>query len=155
MSCLGEAIYLGRDPKITHKIMSSIKSSNTVPELLLRKAVWRTGLRYHINDRRVYGKPDMTFSKVKLAVFCDGDYWHGHNWALRGYKDLDDELAHYKPFWADKIRHNVEHDYIVNERLSKDGWTVLRFWESDVLRDTQKCVFDIIMKYHELHNIGR
>lgn len=121
-----------RTPEVTHNIMSAIKGHDTAPELMLRKVVWKTGLRYCVNNRRVYGKPDMTFSKVKLAVFCDGDYWHGHNWALRGYKDLEDELAHYKPFWAEKIRRNVERDRNVNETLTSEGWHVLRFWESDI-----------------------
>lgn len=141
---------MGRDPEITHKIMSSIKSSNTVPELLLRKAVWRMGMRYRINDRQIYGKPDIIFSRVKLAVFCDGDYWHGHNWALRGYANLEDELAHYKPFWADKIRRNVRRDREVDEKLSCEGWSILRFWESDILRDPQECAQEVFKKYQEL-----
>lgn len=66
-----------RTPEVTHKIMSAIKGHDTAPELMLRRAIWKTGLRYRENDRRVYGKPDMTFSNVKLAVFCEGDYWDG------------------------------------------------------------------------------
>ena len=143
---------MARTPEITHKIMSSIKGRDTVPELMLRKAVWQMGLRYRVNDRRVCGKPDIVFSRVKLAVFCDGDYWHGHNWALRGFKDLDDELAHYKPFWAEKIRRNVEHDCHVNDMLTSEGWRVLRFWESSILNDVQRCVSIVFSAYVDLRD---
>ena len=71
-----------RDPQITHKIMSSIKSKDTRPELLLRKALWRENMRYRINYKKLPGKPDIVFTKKKVVIFCDGDFWHGHNWAL-------------------------------------------------------------------------
>lgn len=87
--------------------MSVVRGHDTAPKLIVRKVVWKAGLRYRVNDRRVYGGPYMTFSRVKLVVFCDDDYWHSHNWVLRGYKDLNDELSHYKPFRAEKIRRNV------------------------------------------------
>ena len=79
-----------RDAKTTHKIMSSVPSKDTRPELALRHELWQRGLRYLANTKKVTGKPDIAFSKVKLAVFCDGDFWHGHNWAIRGYGSLED-----------------------------------------------------------------
>lgn len=141
---------MARTPEVTHKIMSAIRGHDTAPELILRKAVWKTGLRYRVNDRRVYGRPDITFSRAKLAVFCDGDYWHGHNWALRGYKDLNDELSHYKPFWAEKIRRNVERDRDVDKKLTSEGWYVLRFWENDIRNDAQNCAQKILTVHHKL-----
>ena len=65
-----------RSPEITHKIMSSIKSKNTRPELLLRKALWRKNMRYRVNYKKLPGKPDIVFTKPKVAIFCDGDFWH-------------------------------------------------------------------------------
>ena len=83
---------MSRAPETTHKIMSAIKSRDTRPELALRKELWRRGLRYRKNYKRLPGKPDIVFLGVRLAVFCDGDFWHGHNWAIRGYGSLEEEL---------------------------------------------------------------
>ena len=77
-----------RDPNITHKIMSAIKAKDTRPELILRKALWKRKHRYRVNYKKLPGKPDIAFTKYKVAVFCDGDFWHGHNWALRGLSSL-------------------------------------------------------------------
>lgn len=127
-----------RDAKTTHKIMSSVPSKDTRPELALRHELWQRGLRYLANTKKVTGKPDIAFSKVKLAVFCDGDFWHGHNWAIRGYGSLEDELCRYSQYWADKIRRNIGRDREVTEKLEAEGWTVLRIWESDIKKDLTK-----------------
>ena len=129
-----------RSPEITHKIMSSIKSKNTRPELLLRKALWRKNMRYRVNYKKLPGKPDIVFTKPKVAIFCDGDFWHGHNWAIRGMNSLDEELAGYSEFWKNKILRNIERDSETNKRLSTMGWTVVRIWESDIKKDVDECV---------------
>ncbi len=134
---------MGRDPRITHKIMSAIKSKDTRPELALRKALWHQGLRFRVNYKNLPGKPDIVFTKAKMAIFCDGDYWHGHNWALRGLKDLNEELSRYSEFWADKIRRNIQRDEEVNRQLAEMGWTVIRIWESDIIKDTAGCLAKI------------
>jgi DNA mismatch endonuclease (patch repair protein) len=72
------------------------------------------------------GKPDIVFTRVKLVVFCDGDFWHGHNWAIRGYGSFEQEMERYSPQWAAKIRRNVERDKSISSELSAAGWTVLR-----------------------------
>ena len=129
-----------RDPAITHKIMSSIPSKNTKPELMLRKALWHENLRYRVNYKKLPGKPDIVFTKRKVAVFCDGDFWHGHNWALRGMTSLDVELEGYSQFWRDKILKNIERDKQINDTLHSMGWTVIRIWESDIKKDLTGCV---------------
>jgi DNA mismatch endonuclease (patch repair protein) len=129
-----------RDPKITHRIMSSIKSKNTRPELILRKALWRKNLRYRINYKKLPGKPDIVFTKKKIVIFCDGDFWHGHNWALRGLPSLEDELNGYSEFWRQKILRNIKRDNEINKDLTSRGWTVIRIWESDIKKDVNKCV---------------
>ena len=123
---------MSRNPEITHKIMSSVKSRNTSPELVLRKALWHQGLRFRVNYKKLPGKPDIVFTRAKIAVFCDGDYWHGHYWALRGMKDLDEELSRYSEFWANKIRRNIQRDEEVNSQLAVMGWRVVRIWESEI-----------------------
>ena len=95
---------MARDPEITHKIMSFVKSKNTRPEIALRKSLWHRGLRFRVNDKTLPGKPDIVFTRAKIAVFCDGDYWHGHNWAIRGMRNLDEELSGYSDFWVSKIQ---------------------------------------------------
>jgi DNA mismatch endonuclease (patch repair protein) len=128
--------------------MSAIKSKNTNPELTLRRALWAKGLRYRVNVKNLPGKPDIVFSKTKMIVFCDGDFWHGHNWALRGIASLKDELKRYTPFWRDKILKNIQRDKIITELLENDHWTVIRIWESDIKKSLDKCVKIIEKKYH-------
>lgn len=141
---------MARTPEITHKIMSSIKSRNTRPEMALRHALWARGLRYRVNDKRLVGKPDIVFTRAKIAVFCDGDFWHGHNWAIRGLPSLDDELTRYSDFWRNKILGNIERDKKNTLCLELDGWVVMRFWESDIKSDVEKCADAIEKKYHDL-----
>ena len=129
-----------RNPEITHKIMSSIPSKNTQPEILLRKALWRRNLRYRVNYKKLPGKPDIVFTKQKVVIFCDGDYWHGHNWAIRGFSSLDEELSGYSEFWKKKILRNIERDEENNKTLRMLGWKVVRIWESDIKKDLDGCV---------------
>ena len=145
---------MSRDTTTTHKIMSAIKSKDTKPELLLRKALWHKGLRFRVNYKQLLGKPDIVFTKAKMAVFCDGDYWHGHNWALRGLPSLEEELKRYSDYWRNKISGNVERDRAITVALESDGWFVIRLWESDILADTEKCANLIATEYynHIFHN---
>lgn len=139
---------MGRDPEITHKIMSAVKSKNTRPEILLRHELWRRGLRYRVNYKGLPGKPDIVFTKARLAVFCDGDYWHGHNWAIRGLKNIEEEFSRYSEFWVNKIKGNMERDQRVNEQLNQLGWTVIRLWESEIEKDLMVCVDNVLKAYH-------
>ena len=120
--------------------MAAIPSKDTEPELLLRRALWKENLRYRVNYKKLPGKPDIVFTKYHVAIFCDGDFWHGHNWAVRGMKSLEEELAGYSDFWKNKILHNIERDQTINEMLSSSGWTVIRFWESDIRKDIDSCI---------------
>jgi len=134
---------MSRDKIVTSKIMSSIKSKDTKPEKLLGSAMWRNGLRYrkHYN---IKGKPDFVFLKRKIAVFCDGDFWHGNNWKIRGYGSLEKELKRYSKFWKQKITSNIERDKKVNQELRRSGWKVLRYWESDIRKNPDKIAIKIV-----------
>lgn len=129
-----------RDPKVTHKIMSAVKSKDTRPEIKLRKALWQKKHRYRVNYKKLPGKPDIVFTKYKVAVFCDGDFWHGHNWALRGMSSLDEELERYSDYWKSKILRNIERDRENDQALMALGWTVVRIWESEIKKDVDDCV---------------
>ena len=134
---------MARSEAVTHKIMSAIKSKDTEPELLLRKALWKDGFRYRVNDRKLPGKPDIVFSRAKIVVFCDGDFWHGHNWAIRDLSSFEEELASYSEFWRQKIIGNVERDRKNTSLLEEAGWLVIRLWESDIRTKTDECIAKI------------
>jgi len=126
--------------------MSCIPSKNTRPELLLGKILRRNGVRYK-KHYKIIGCPDFAIVFKKIAIFLDGDFWHGHNWKLRGFKSSKAELASYKKFWANKIVSNVKRDTKANKALVKDGWKVLRFWESDLKRNPDKIIKKILHVY--------
>ena len=141
---------MGRAPETTRKIMSAIKSHDTRPEIALRKELWRRGLRYQKNYKGLPGKPDIVFSRPRLAVFCDGDFWHGYNWTLRGYGSLEEELNRYSKPWADKIRKNIQRDIEVTKVLQSLGWQVLRIRESAIKADVKRCGDEVEYLYRNL-----
>ena len=128
-----------RNPKLTSKIMSCIHSKNTQPEIILGKILWRHGIRYR-KHYKITGRPDFVIVSKRIAIFVDGDFWHGHNWKLRGFKDLEAELATYKPFWVKKIRNNISRDMRVNDSLRKDKWSIVRVWESEIKKNPDKAI---------------
>ncbi|MGN8836816.1 very short patch repair endonuclease [Mitsuokella jalaludinii] len=118
-----------------HRNMSRIRSRDTKPEVLLRKALWHRGLRYRKNDRTLPGTPDIAIRRYHIAVFVDGDFWHA-----RGHQENPGEqVASNKEFWQKKLTRNVERDREVNDALTEQGWLVLRFWESDIRKDLEAC----------------
>lgn len=120
--------------------MKQIKNKDSKIEILLRKELWKRGLRYRKNTNKVFGHPDIAFIGEKIAVFCDSEFWHGFNW-----EEKKKEIKSNKEFWINKIERNMQRDIEVNTRLNEDGWTVLRFWGKDIKKDTAKCA-DIIEK---------
>lgn len=116
-----------------HKIMSHVRSKDTRPELCLRKSLWHAGIHYRKNYKALPGKPDIVLTKYKVAIFVDGDFWHG--------RDLDASRIHNnRRYWVDKIHRNMKRDKSVNDQLSSKGWTVIRLWESEIKKDLPGCV---------------
>lgn len=99
-------------------------------ELVLRKALWKLGLRYRIVARDLPGRPDVVFWRARVVVFCVGDFWHGRDIEAREAKLA---AGHNPTYWIAKIRANVERDRRQGGQLESDGWVVLRFWEGDIL----------------------
>lgn len=128
--------------------MSAVKSKDTEPERILGKSMWKLGLRYR-KQYKLKGKPDFVFVSARIAVFCDGDFWHGNNWKLRGLSSFKEELATYNDFWSSKITRNVERDTQVNQILKREGWKVLRFWESDIRKNSEKCAKKVLIAYRK------
>jgi DNA mismatch endonuclease, patch repair protein len=123
-------------------IMRRVKSEHTTPEIKFRKALWARGVRYRLHDSRLPGKPDIVVPKARLAIFIDGDFWHGNQWRTRGYASLEAQFvaSPKAEYWVGKIGRNIARDMESTARLQESGWNVLRFWESEVKSDLQRCV---------------
>lgn len=119
----------------TRKVMRANRGRDTKPELRLRRELHRRGVRYRLHADDVPGRPDLVIRRLRLAVFVDGDFWHGNRWRLRGLSGLEDDIASNHEYWVPKIRRNMERDQEVTRRLQSMGWKVVRIWESDVNRD--------------------
>lgn len=120
-----------------HKNMKNIKSSNTKIEVVLRKALWHKGIHYRKNYKELPGKPDIVLTKYKIAIFCDGEFFHGYNWRVQKQRL---EKSNNSEYWIKKISRNMERDYEVDKELSALGWTVVHFWGKYVLKHTDECV---------------
>lgn len=119
------------------KNMQHIKASDTKIEVLLRKALWKKGYRYRKNYKGLPGKPDIILKKYKIAIFCDGEFFHGKDWEVLRPKL---EKSNNSDFWISKISRNRERDDEVNKRLLFLGWTVIRFWGKDIKKNPDECV---------------
>ena len=117
--------------------MRRIRSKNTKIEIALRKALWHKGYRYRKNYEALPGKPDIVLTKQKIAIFCDSEFFHVKDWEI-----LKPQLEHGKngEFWIKKISRNRERDDEVNKQLLFLGWTVIRFWGKDIIKNTDECV---------------
>ena len=115
----------------------SSKKVGTRPERRLRKALWAAGLRYRKNADYLPGKPDLVFIGRRVAVFCDGDFWHGFDWPNRKAKL---GRGHNSAYWIAKIERNIARDQQCTKELREAGWVVLRFWESEILADAEGVV---------------
>lgn len=124
-------------PEQRRKNMQNIRSSNTKIEILLRKALWHKGYRYRKNYKKLPGKPDIAFTKYKIAIFCDGEFFHGKDWEVLKPRL---EKSNNSEFWISKISRNRERDDEVNKQLLSLGWTVIRFWGDDIKKNLDECV---------------
>lgn len=114
--------------------MAAIKSTATKEEVRLGKALWQAGFRYRKNNKTVFGKPDFTFKKYKVAVFVDSEFFHGKDF------DTKKKPVNNADFWLKKISRNIERDKEVNAFLQSQGWMVIRFWSRDVKKNLDSCV---------------
>ncbi len=108
--------------------MASIRSTDTKPELRLRRTLWHLGVRgWRCHWRGPGGRVDIAFTRWQVAVFVDGVFWHGHpsKW----------QPGRWHGYWDTKIKRNIERDRRQDAALAADGWTVLRFWDLDVEQD--------------------
>lgn len=124
-----------RDPLTKSQIMARVRREGTEPEMLIRRALWRAGVRYRIGIRIEGVRADLVFPRQKVCVFVDGCFWHAC--PIHGTMPASNT-----PFWTDKLNGNVERDQRQTKRLVEAGWRVLRFWE----HDTIECLPQVVDK---------
>src|SRR6266536_2006792 len=126
--------YAGFQPasEVASRAKRANRRQDTAHELLLRRALWGLGLRYRKHVPRLPGKPDLVFRQARVVVFCDGDFWHGRDWAR-----LRRQLArrHNADYWIAKIARNRKRDAENTRALERAGWIVVRLWETDIKQD--------------------
>ena len=119
-------------------VMSRIRGSNTKIDLIIKQMLADTGYKF-VMYPKMYGNPDFAHKRKRIAIFCDGDFWHGY---MYGKKK---RLA--KKFWRDKIENNMRRDRRYTRNLRRDGWSVLRLWEHDIEKNPEKCMRKILAKF--------
>ena len=108
------------------------RKRDTRCEIALRRALWSLGLRYRVDVPTMPGRPDIVFIRARVVVFCDGDFWHGRRLRARLARLAG---GHNAAYWVEKIRSNVTRDRKNARLLRRDGWCVVRVWESDVKKN--------------------
>ena len=118
--------------------MSHVKLKGGKAEATLAKALWHRGYRYRKNDKRLPGSPDIAILKYHIAVFVDGEFWHGKDWETR-----QDRLQRNREYWIEKIEENMARDIRNDQMLVQSGWTPLHFWEKEVIKNLSVCIDEI------------
>lgn len=146
----GFAARTTRNAAVTSRIMGAVHSKNTKPELLLRRAVHAQGGRFRVHARDVIGCPDIVVRTRKVAVFVDGDMWHGNpaEWERRGRDSLADMFPNRTEWWVRKIENNIRRDREVDRALTERGWLVVRLWASDIFADPDGTARRVLQALH-------
>lgn len=127
--------YRFKTTKQRSLLMQKIKSSKTSPEILLQKFLRKDGVKFKINFRGLPGNPDIVLFHRRVAIFVDGEFWHGYHW-----KEKKKKIKGNRAYWIPKIERNITRDKANNKRLKKAGWRVLRFWQHQITGDLPKCI---------------
>lgn len=122
----------------TRKRMSKVKLKGGKAETLLAKALWHQGYRYRNNDERLPGSPDIAILRYRIAVFVDGEFWHGKDWETRKSK-----LNRNREYWIEKIEENMARDLRNDQSLTQYGWKTIHFWEKEVIKNLPACVTEV------------
>ena len=134
-----EIVYLCRMDKLStqqrHKIMASIRGKNTKPEIIVRKGLWKRGLRYRLNHKGLPGHPDLVLRKYRTCIFVNGCFWHGHEGCCK-------IPTTNREFWEAKIRKNKERDIETQKELAKMGWHCITVWECELKPNVREKTLD-------------
>ena len=132
-----EPRFHGEVSEQSHRNMSKIRGKDTSIEVILRKALWKKGYRFRKNFKSLPGSPDIAITKYKIAIFCDGEFFHGKDWEVLKPRL---EKSNNSQYWISKISRNRERDDEINKRLLFEGWTVIRFWGKEIQKNVDECV---------------
>lgn len=121
------------------KRMGKVRLKNGKAETILAKTIWHKGYRYRRNYKKLPGSPDIAILRFRIAVFVDGEFWHGENWEERKAK-----LRNNREYWIEKIEENMARDKRVDAQLKELGWIPIHFWEKQVLKNTDECLNAIL-----------
>jgi len=119
----------------TSRRMANVKLKHSSEEIAVAKRLWKEGFRYWLNYRKLPGSPDIAIKKYRIAVFIDGEFWHGYNWSERKRK-----LKRNREYWVAKIEENIKRDKRVDKILISLGWVSIRFWSNEVKKDLEACI---------------
>lgn len=119
----------------TSKRMSNIKLKKGKAELALAKKLWHRGYRYRLNWKGLPGSPDIAVLKHNIAIFVDGEFWHGYDWENKKAK-----LNRNKEYWTEKIEENIARDKRVDQELYAMDWTPIHFWTKEVEKNIDGCI---------------
>lgn len=122
----------------TRKRMSKVRLKGGKAETLLAKALWHRGYRYRKNDKKLPGSPDIAILKHRIAIFVDGEFWHGKDWPVR-----KERLKSNREYWIEKIEENMARDSRNDQLLIQAGWTPVHFWEKEITQDLSGCILEI------------
>ena len=125
-------------PSTRSRMMAAIRSKNTKPELVIRKALHARGFRFRLHTPKLPGKPNLVFPKYRAVIFVHGCFWHGHHCTLFRWPKTREE------FWKEKIDKNRSHDLAVMDELARHGWKILLIWECAMKGKGRKPIKDIV-----------
>src|SRR5262245_26457349 len=123
-------------PEQRSRAMSQVKLKDGSLEIMIRSELHRRGYRFRKHVRSLPGSPDVVFPREKIAIFIEGDFWHGYELSKWEHKLSD--------FWKEKIHTNIKRDQKNFRKLRKMGWRVVRIWQHQIKRDLQSCVLRIV-----------
>ena len=119
----------------TRKRMSRVKLKGGTAETILAKELWKVGFRYWKNYKRLPGSPDIAIKKYKIAIFVDGEFWHGKDWEQKKPR-----LKRNRDYWIEKIEENIKRDIRVDAELRGMGWIPIHFWTKEIEKDMEGCI---------------
>ena len=137
---------LKTSPEIS-KRMSHVKTKRNSAEVMIAKSLWHRGYRYRLNYKVLPGSPDIALTKYRIAIFIDGEFWHGKDFEQRKTK-----LKNNKDYWIEKIQENIDRDLKNDKLLRQMDWYPIHFWSNDVIKYCNQCVEEVICLIDDLNN---
>ena len=135
-------------PEIS-KRMSKVKLKRNKVEMKLAKALWHRGYRYRLNYKQLPGSPDIALTKYNIAIFVDGEFWHGKDFEIKKSK-----LKNNQDYWIMKIEENLHRDAKNDKLLNEMGWISIHFWSKDIERNLSYCL-NVIEDFIDYQMVGR